>query len=303
MKHIASSLGKKTLFAAIVFLAMAIPPAAAGKSAFDQGLLWRVSPPGVPASYIVGTVHSADPVLATPSPALRDILDRADRVMIEVVANPENRQKLAMAMLLTDGRRLGDIIGPERFQRVVEAGARYGIPAENLSKLKPLGALGIFSIPPSELKRQASGPSLDQVVANAASNRDIPVLGIETAEEQVAALAGGSESDLLVMLDAALDQSAQIEDSFKELRRIYLAGDLAGLYNLAMKDAGPDTAAVVERYYKRLLWDRNRRMAERIVPHIEKGNTLIAVGALHLYGDDGVPGLLAQAGYEVSVVE
>lgn len=296
--------GRLLWCAAIVLLAATTQPTrAAETSAFDSGLLWRVDMPGVPASYIFGTFHSADPALATPPPALRKVLDQADRVMVEVVSDPENMRTMGLAMLLTDGRRLSDIAGPDRFRRVVETGARYGIPAESLETLKPWGAMGIFSIPPSELRRQAGGETLDRVIESLAGERGIPVLGIETAEEQVAALAGNSEADQLAMLDAVLEQGPRIEDSFDRLRRTYFAGDLAGLYELAMQDTESTPDAVVERYYQRLLWDRNRRMVERILPYLAEGNTLVAIGALHLYGEDGVPGLLAQRGYEVSPIE
>lgn len=306
MTHAAAKAARRslpTLWLAAALLFAAILPAAAGSAAYDKGLLWRVSAPGVPASYIYGTFHSADSVLATPPPALRNILDRADRVMIEVVSDPATTRKVGMSMMLTDGRRLSDIAGPARFARVVEAGARYGIPADNLEVLKPWGAMGIFSIPPAELKRQAGGRTLDQIIEITANERGIPVLGIETAAEQIAALAGNSEADQLALLDAVLDQGARIDDSFARLRRAYLVGDLARLYAIAMEDAGSAPAAVVDRYYKGLLWDRNYRMVERILPHLAKGNTLVAIGALHLYGDEGVPGLLAQRGYEVSAVE
>jgi uncharacterized protein YbaP (TraB family) len=44
-------------------------------------------------------------------------------------------------------------------------------------------------------------------------------------------------------------------------------------------------------------------MAERVTGLLDQGNALIAVGALHLPGDEGVLALLEQAGYFVSAVE
>lgn len=289
--------------ASVVFLVAAMLPAAAGSTAYDKGMLWRISAPGIPASYVFGTFHSAEPTLATLSPALQKVLGQVDRVMIEVVSSPETTREMATAVLLTDGRRLSDIVGPDRFRRVVEAGARYGIPAENLDLLQPWGVMGILSIPVSELKRQAQGQTLDRLIESTATERGIPVLGIETADEQLAALSGNSEADQLAMLDAVLDQGPRIEDSFEQLRQAYLAGDLGRLNELAMQDAGSTPPEVVERYYRRLLQDRNYRMAERIGPHIANGNTLVAVGALHLHGDEGLPALLARAGYDVSPVQ
>lgn len=307
MTHAAADAGRQPvrtlLLAAALLFASILPAAAAEDSGFGKGLLWRVSMPGVPASYIFGTFHSADPALATPSPAVRKVLDRVDRVMIEVVSSPGDDEQKWRATFLTDGRRLSDITGPERFRQVVEVGARYGIPAENLESLRPWGATGVFSIPPSELQRQAGGgETLDAVIVNIAKQRGIPVFGIETAAEQIAAFAGDSEADQLVMLYAVLDSNARIEVSFKKLKQAYLAGDLARLHDLAYEDTGSAPIDVVDRFFQRLIWDRNHRMVERVLPHLAEGNILVAVGALHLYGDKGLPGLLAQRGYDVSPV-
>lgn len=292
------------LLAAAFLFASILPAAAAEDSAFDQGLLWRVSKPGVPASYIFGTFHSADPDLAAPPPALRKVLDRADRLVVEVVAGSGDDEQNLRSTFLTDGRRLSDIIGPERFKQAAEIGARYGIPAANLEGLTPWGVTGIFSIPPSELQRQTGGGKpLDTVIVAIAKKRGIPVFGLETAAEQLAAFAGDSEADQLVMLYAVLESNARIETSFEKLKQAYLAGDLARLHGMAYEDTGSAPTDVVDRFFQRLIWDRNRRMAERVLPHLAEGNTVVAVGALHLYGDEGVPGLLAQRGYDVSPVE
>jgi uncharacterized protein YbaP (TraB family) len=53
---------------------------------------------------------------------------------------------------------------------------------------------------------------------------------------------------------------------------------------------------------ERLLFQRNRRMVERMAVRLAEGNAFIAIGALHLPGDQGVLALLEQQGYEVSVV-
>jgi uncharacterized protein YbaP (TraB family) len=62
-------------------------------------------------------------------------------------------------------------------------------------------------------------------------------------------------------------------------------------------------AEVVQEFTARLVVERNYRMAERIQPQLREGNALIAVGALHLPGEEGLLALLAEEGYRVSAVE
>lgn len=287
-----------------LLIASAGQPAAAQEGNFSRGLLWRIETQDASPSYLLGTMHSADPAVATPSGELRRVLDRVDSVTIELVVDEDTGRKLGRSMLLSDGRRLSDIAGPARFERVVEVGARYGIPAENLDALAPWGVMAIFSLPPAELKRQARGePALDRVIENSARKRGIPVYGIETAEEQVAAFTDYSEADQLALLDATLESNDRIDAYFDRMLRAYLAGDLAGLHALTVEETRSAPAEVVDRFMERLVLHRNRRMAERIRPRLAEGNALIAVGALHLYGGEGILGLLAAQGYRVSRVE
>lgn len=301
----ASRLAYAVLFAALVLLWFgALAAAQAQDTEFSRGLLWRVDAPDAAPSFILGTFHSADPAVATPSGALRDVLDRVDSVTIEMVLDEANESQLGRAMLLTDGRRLSDIVGPERFARIVEAGQRYGIPGESLEVFRPWGVMVVFSVPPAELMRQASGAAmLDRVLQERAQERGIRVYGIETVEEQIAAIAGGDEDDQLALLDATLESSGRVDTVFQRLREAYLDEDLARLHELTLEEAQSAPANVVERFLDRIVTERNYRMAERIRPRLAEGNALIAVGALHLYGEDGLLGLLAAEGYALSRVE
>ena len=62
------------------------------------------------------------------------------------------------------------------------------------------------------------------------------------------------------------------------------------------KISDDDTAA----FEQRIILDRNKVMAERAVPILDKGNVFIAVGALHLVGDQGLVALLRQQGFTVT---
>jgi uncharacterized protein YbaP (TraB family) len=57
-----------------------------------------------------------------------------------------------------------------------------------------------------------------------------------------------------------------------------------------------------EVFTRRLLYERNVRMAERAEPRLREGGAFSAVGALHLYGGSGVLALLEQRGWRVTRV-
>jgi hypothetical protein len=86
------------------------------------------------------------------------------------------------------------------------------------------------------------------------------------------------------------------------LTRLYLAGDLAGIFRLSVEPArrlGPDFAA---NSIVRLIDDRNRVMVARMQGLLARGGAFVAVGAAHLPGDTGVLHLLEREGYQVTKV-
>jgi len=111
-------------------------------------------------------------------------------------------------------------------------------------------------------------------------------------------LDGLSEADQLVMLEETLAHLGELDDMYEQLVEAWLDRDLGEIRRLGQQElAGrPETA---ERVFDSLIVRRNHRMAERIVPFLEKGNVFVAVGALHLPGDDGILSLLEKRGFRV----
>jgi len=286
----------------LVFLVVVAP--AAAQQPYSQGRLWMIEAAGAAPSYLVGTMHSADPAIATPWPALARVMDGVDSVTVEMVIDDDVMAAMGQAMILNDGRTLGGIAGPERMARIEEVGAIYGMPAGALQRFQPWAVSMIFSLPPSEMQRQATGaPMLDNVLRQHAEERGIEVYGIESVAEQIALFADYSEADQLALLDMTLEIQPQADTIFNKLRKAWLAGELNKLYDVAMDMPATDSPELVDEFMGRLIQDRNHRMAERIAGLLEQGNALIAVGALHLPGEEGLLALLEAQGHLVSPVE
>ena len=58
--------------------------------------------------------------------------------------------------------------------------------------------------------------------------------------------------------------------------------------------------AVAQRFNERLVTGRNRSMTERLVALFARGSTFVAVGAMHLPGEEGILSLLERRGYTVT---
>lgn len=292
---------RNLLAGALLALAIVLPGgAAAAELPYGQGLLWRVQKDGGPASYLLGTIHSTDPRLRQLPPEIDRAISESRTMAFELIETPAGAEKLTRAMRLPPGRRLQDIIGTELFERTAAAVAPLGIAPEGLQTFKPW-ALSLFLIYPQlEIIRLAQGePAFDTWLQGEARRRGKSLQALETYEEQIEVFDGMDEAAQVAMVNDMLADHANIDSRFNGMFRAYLKGDIAVLMAEANDVSGVSDPAAAERFKARLIDERNRIMAARILPLLRDGGAFVAVGAAHLPGEEGVLARLAQRGYQI----
>lgn len=265
---------------------------------FEAGLLWKIERPGLAPSYLFGTMHSEDPqVLALP-PVVQQTFDAANGLTLEVVLDMQNMLAMAAATVLADGSTLESHVGPALYKRCVAALADHGLPQEYIATMKPWAAAVTLMQPPG-----GNGVVLDLMLYQEALAAGKPVEGLETAAEQLALFDDLSEADQVAMLRDTLDNLPEVKRLMVELKAAYLARDLQRLVEIsdASMAAGSDPA-LAEKFTRTVIVERNHRMASRMQPQLKSGNRFIAVGALHLPGEEGLLNLLSRQGYTLSRV-
>jgi len=283
------------LFAALSGVALQSPAA----ERYEHGLLWRIEGENAPASHVFGTVHLADPRVTNLPPAVARELDRARSLTLESGLDPAGILTLAGRMVYTDGRDLPGVAGAELFGRAAKLTEGLGLPEPMLRLFKPWAVAMLLSVPPQD-------PSnvLDLVLARRAAEQGKPVDQLESMDEQVSVFEGMSEQAQLALLKQAVDEYERMPQHIGRVVDAYLARDLAGLWRIGQESVGPGDEArrLNEVLMRRLLHDRNVRMAERAEARLREGGAFIAVGALHLYGASGVLSLLERRGWRVTRV-
>jgi hypothetical protein len=291
-------MSRMRLAAAIVLLATlaaaAVPAPAAER--FERGLLWRVEAGGATASHVFGTIHLADPRVTALPPVVAREFERARSVVLEARLDGAGFQLLAGSMLYTDGRDLAGVAGEDLFRKTVAVAGGAGLPEPALRLLKPWAVAVLLSVP-----AQNPAEVLDFVLARLAMEQGKPLHELESLEEQVSVFEGMSEAQQIVMLREAVDNHENMPRLIGRVIEAYLARDLAGIWRIREDSSGKSREArrFNEAFMRRLLHDRNVRMAERAEPRLREGGAFIAVGVLHLYGSGGVLALLERRGYRV----
>lgn len=274
-------------------------------------LLWKIERNGRPTSYLFGTVHLTDDRVTKLSPAVLSALKEAKAVALEVADLSENATATVIAQsaplaMYSDGRRLDQMLSPSEYESVKNVVSRSGLPADLAALFKPWIVSMILSVSDCErTKVQAGKRVLDMKIAETGKSLGIPVVGLETIPDQLAALAAVPEKQQLDMLRVSLKFAHRTNDLVETLVRLYLDRRIAAALPLQLamaRQVGIGDGAFIG-FQQKLLTERNSKMLSVAEPLLTQGGAFIAVGALHLPGKQGLVALLRQAGYAVTAVE
>jgi uncharacterized protein YbaP (TraB family) len=273
-----------------------------------QGLLWRVGRDGAAPSYLFGTIHSTDDSAAAIARRAAAFAAKATVVATELGGpfDPVDRSALAGKLLAAAIDRGEDTFPPDLVGAAgvsVEALlAAHGVPKELAHHLK-LWFLAVSVEAPlcEQAREQAALPEVDEIVAEAGAAAKIPVVGLETADEQLTALAAAPPALSAQLLKTSARLPQLDDDAYATMVRLYRDGRPAEMIAVidALPELTPAERAAERRFDDLLLVGRNQTMAERAAPLLAKGGAFVAVGALHLPGKGGLIARFRAMGYRV----
>ncbi len=276
-----------------------------------QGLLWRLSRDGLAPSYLFGTIHSTDDSAVAIARRAAVLAASAKVVATELGGpmDPIDKSALGAKMLAAaidreDDTFLPELAGPGG-ARVEAYLAGRGLPKELAHHLR-LWFLAVSAAAPlcEGLREQAGLAEVDEVIARAGVDAKIPVVALESADEQMATLAAAPPALSAALLATSARLPSLDDDGYATMLSLYRQGRPAEM--IAVVDALPmltPQERVDERNFDDLLLaGRNEIMATRAAPLLAQGGAFIAVGALHLPGKGGLIARFRAMGYRVENV-
>ena len=286
---------------AAVFVVLAVLAAlpAGATERFGEGLLWRIEGKGAPASHVFGTIHLSDNRVTTLPPAVAREFKQSRSLTIEAGMDLSNLAALANRMIYTDGRDLPGVAGDELFKRTAALVVGLGLPEPIARMFKPWAMALLLSAP-----QQDPTGILDYVLARMAQEQGKTVLELESMDEQASVFESMSEEDQVALLRHAVNNYERLPQLMERLIQGYLRRDLSALSRISQESGGGGEEAkrLYGEFARRLIYERNTRMAERMEPQLGQGGAFVAIGALHLHGDRGVLSELERRGWRVTRV-
>ncbi|NIQ14347.1 MAG: hypothetical protein GTO02_08070, partial [Candidatus Dadabacteria bacterium] len=219
-------------------------------------------------------------------------LNNTDTFVMEALPVPDEALKLSQMMFFNDGRTLKDFIDDALFEETATILSNYSFPIETVMVMKPWAAFLIMSYPAD------GGLPLDLLLLQTAQQNGADVYGLESLSEQGNIFSNMDfDTQVKLLLDTVCHYDV-VKKDFELMKSLYLERDVKGLFTQSSKYSFSQEP-VYKDLMKRILVDRNYTMTDRMLNILEKGNAFIAIGAMHLPGEEGVLSLLGKQGYKI----
>lgn len=285
--------------------------AVADTQPFSRGNFWLAERDGDRIT-VIGTYHLDDPRHAATVDRFAPEIAAANLLLVE--AGPEEEKALQQhvgrdpsVMVITDGPALNQILSPETWDRLAEAARARGVPPFMAAKFRPWYITVLLAVPPCAMEAMADPNGLDARLIDSASASGIPVRALEPYDTVFSIFGAMSESDQIAMIEQTLAMEDSITDFSETLADAYFDGDGRLMWEL-MRHMSYDAPgytreqvdaemAVLEEL---LMNSRNRAWIPVIEEAAAEGPLVVAFGALHLSGEEGVLNLLQRNGWTVT---
>ena len=250
--------------------------------------------------YLVGTIHLLQADESLPG-NINHAYQDAKQLLMEVDTSeldPLSTQAAMMELgMLPEGKTLATELDATAYNKLQSTAKTMGVDIDMLASMRPwMAALTLEQFALAKLGYSADAGVEMQLTAQAAQDHKA-ITGLETINEQLnlfATLDKQSQRDYLM---STLDELQQMQTEMAALDKAWHHGDEAKLRALLLEGMNANA-----KLFTALTTDRNRRWLIKLKPLLnsEHDNVLVAVGALHLIGNDGLVSLLKQAGYTVT---
>ena len=244
-------------------------------------LVWSVEKNGV-VNHFIGTCHLPIPVEDhLPSP---EIVEKSRTLYVELDLGTLN-PSMIFKKIWDEDLSISSDLGRVPFAKITRQ-VRGTIPAAMVERSRPwVTASTIEAMQMTVEGADASEPLDSKIIALAKAN-EVPIVPVETFDEQV---------ELMNGLDINFDDDPEDEIESAETRAQMIAlcyrGDTSSVDALLEGDKEENEL---------MLTKRNLAWFPKISEDLSKGGTVVAVGALHMFGKKGLLKQAEHAGYRVT---
>jgi len=280
--------------------------AAQNSSEKTGSLLWKISGNGLAQpSYILGTHHLYPMSFLDSIAGVKQAFASCEQMVGEVVMTDlmAFAMEVQKAGMMPQDSTWQMLLSEDDYLFVDEQlTALFGVGMQTFGLLKPAAVSSAYTVTLYQKIFPQVNPLevLDIWFQQQAVSRGIPVIGLETIQDQTEAL-----YETMSLKHQAADFVCALKNveystySAQKLNQLYRTADLIGISNMLREDNPCPMSAEQELALNN---NRNARWLEKLPAIMANKPSFIAVGALHIVGEAGLLYGLEKAGYTVEPV-
>ena len=264
----------------------------------ENTLLWQITGNGLKKpSYIFGTMHLLCADDARLSDNLKNAIAETDQIYFEIDLDDMNQLMSTMKYIrMNDNVKLSDLLSKEEFERI----KKYFndnpsmVPFSMMERFKPYMLTSLIS--ESGFGCETTN-GMEMSIMSEAKKSGKEIKGLETTEFQAGLFDSIPYKQQAKELLNYIDSIEKFRKSTEELVEVYRKQDLKKIEELTTQ-----SEAGLDQYLDLLVYGRNRRWMQALNFILRSKPSLIAVGAGHLPGGQGMLALLKKAGFKVKPI-
>ncbi|WP_444943877.1 TraB/GumN family protein [Microbulbifer sp. ZKSA006] len=267
----------------------------------DKGIFWKASKDGKTV-YLLGSIHLATEDFYPLREKIEQAYSRSDAIAVEAdilaaEGDPLLQQRIMMESVYQGERTLKDELPPELYDQLKSWMQKRNMPEAMFIRQRP--AIAMISMSMLEMQAHGLNPELgiDRHFLLKAKKDGKSILELEGVLQQFQMLNGLENPALL--LQQTLEQIEDISSFLPQITSAWKKGDSDTLNRLIILDSLTENPEY-KSLYDTLFFDRNKKMAEKIVLKGPNHKSLfVIVGAGHLVGERSVLEFLGDSGYQL----
>ncbi len=277
---------------------------------FSEGNHW-IATKGNRRLHIIGTMHSGDSRMAPIVRRLRPIIANADALLMEVATYKAEEafkdfETFQKYMMLPKGQTLSRMMSASDWAELSRRLQVHGLEPGALNRLQPWFAADLLDqVSCVSYVPRATSKGLDDRIETVARRNRVPIGSLETVGQSFDAMLAMPKRDHVRIMELELDRQRSGRNTYNELDDAYFEeaiGDILVMSRWSLYTDFDAPRAELDRLHNNLISAMLTRRNRNWIPVLlrTKGQTIVvAVGAAHLPGKQGILNLLKGRGYKL----
>lgn len=260
----------------------------------DKSIIWEITSSDLQApSYLFGTIHMICKEKYLWTDKMDSVFKKSNELCMEMdLDDPTILMKIASGMILKDGKVLKDYFSANDYS-LLEQYFRdsLGMSIQTFSLMKPVAIQTLIMTGPSFCDSMVS---YELILTDNAKKANKEITGLESPEEQIKLFDRLSSDSIANNIIKYIKGESSETDNYDALITAYSNQDIEALYSYIQNDS----MAIDDM--DQFLDERNKHWIYKMIDKMEQRSIFFAVGAGHLWGENGLIQLLRNEGYKVT---